>query len=80
MWALIVFGIFFIFHKGTESRTSAFIDKLDDLVKAQTDEPSNRNKAISNEPGEPFDPEKEYNDILNEAPIVIFSKSYWYAD
>lgn len=33
-------------------------------------------KDLTNDPGQPFNPEREYSAILSESPIVIFSKSY----
>jgi hypothetical protein len=84
IWALLVCMVFFMFHKSQETKTGNFLDNLEEskrlepeLKKEQVVVPPENNQPLTNEPGEPFSPEKEYKEILSGAPIVIFSKSYW---
>lgn len=86
IWALLVCLGFFMFQRGQDTNKSNFLDKLEEskwleleLKKEQVAAGSGteKNHPLTNKPGEPFNPEKEYTEILSGAPIVIFSKSYW---
>jgi hypothetical protein len=73
IWALIVCGVFVGFHRSQQKNASEFLDTIDETVRLNTEinKPEHVGGSthdLTNDPGEPFSPEKEYKVILSEAP------------
>ncbi len=47
-----------------------------DLEATDQKQTSSPKQDLTNDPGQPFDPAKEYKEILSFSPVVVFSKSY----
>ncbi|CAN6669696.1 hypothetical protein TRVA0_042S00254 [Trichomonascus vanleenenianus] len=86
VWAFIVGITFFGYHRSQSvTDTSKFLNSIDETTRLEPElkkesgelAPAAGSKNdLTNDPGEPFSPEKEYKAILSESPVVIFSKSY----
>lgn len=79
VWTFIIGAMIYGFHSSQQSRdTSEFLDTVEEKTRLEPEIAKENSgggggtpKDLTNDPGQPFSPEKEYNVILSESPSKL---------
>jgi hypothetical protein len=84
VWTFIIGAMIYGFHSSQQSRdTSEFLDTVEEKTRLEPELAKENNgggggapKDLTNDPGQPFSPEKEYNVILSESPSKYYQRRH----